>query len=279
MGHADRYVIAVYSPKGGVGKTTLAVDMAWRCATQGEQPTLLWDLDPQAGSGYLLDVPPRPFGNAAGIFQKEGRPEQLVIPTQYDRLSILRADDSLRNLPWHLARIGRRNRLAEVASGLKKRFGRIVLDCSPMQNEVSYQVLAAADVILVPLPPSPLSARALDLLQDDLERHVGRHAPILPILSMYDGRRREHRLARTERMADFPIVPLSAEIERSAFYRAPIGAFAGESAASDALNRLWMAVERKLRDSQRPVSPLPVLTSQPRDIAGFSRLTRWLAAS
>ena len=51
-------VIAVYSVKGGVGKTTLAVDLAWRCAQIGQFPTLLWDLDQQGGAGFLLSLPP-----------------------------------------------------------------------------------------------------------------------------------------------------------------------------------------------------------------------------
>ena len=52
-------VIAVYSVKGGVGKTTLAVDLAWRCAQIGGFPTLLWDLDQQGGAGFLLGSAPR----------------------------------------------------------------------------------------------------------------------------------------------------------------------------------------------------------------------------
>lgn len=49
-------VIAIYSPKGGVGKTTTSVDLAWRCAVQGGHKTLLWDIDTQGGSGFLLNV-------------------------------------------------------------------------------------------------------------------------------------------------------------------------------------------------------------------------------
>lgn len=249
MHEPDRHVIAVYSPKGGVGKTTLAVDMAWRSAALGRMDTLLWDLDAQGGAAFLLDQPHRRAGNVAGLFQKEGRPEQLITRTGYERLDLLGADDSLRTLSWQLARLGRRQRLAEITWRLRRDYRRIVLDCPPLQNEVSYQVLLAADVVVVPLPPSPLSLRALKLMIRDLRAAGARHPPILPVLAMFDGRRREHRIARSDTMADYPVIPLSAEIERTAFRRAPIGTFAPNTPAAEALDRLWRGVERKLRAS------------------------------
>ena len=90
-------VVAIYSVKGGVGKTTLAVDFAWRCASFGMMPTLIWDLDPQGGSAFLLDVPPPRRTRAVGVFQREGRPRELIQPTKYANLSILPADESLRD--------------------------------------------------------------------------------------------------------------------------------------------------------------------------------------
>jgi chromosome partitioning protein len=241
-------VIAVYSSKGGVGKTTMAVDLAWRCAVQGGQRALLWDLDVQGGAGFLLGMPEEQRARAAGVFQREGRPEQLIRETGYAGLSLLSADASLRGLPMQLARLGQKRRLAQLTAALRRDFPRIVLDCPPMQNELSEQILAAADVLIVPLPASPLSARALDLLRRDLRQGIGRHPPILPVLSMYDARRKGHRAAREGGMAEFPVVPMASMIEQTAFRRAPIGAFAAACEPARALERLWRAVEVKLRD-------------------------------
>ena len=115
-----------------------------------------------------------------------------------------------------------------------------------MQGEVSDQILAAADVLIVPLPASPLASRALDLLRRDLLRCHGRHPPLLPVLSMYDVRRKGHRIAREGRMAAFPVIPQSSLIEQTAFRRAPIGTFAPQSEPAQSLDRLWRAIEVKL---------------------------------
>ncbi|MEY2943678.1 MAG: hypothetical protein RLY97_1692 [Pseudomonadota bacterium] len=241
-------VIAVYSPKGGVGKTTIAVDLAWRCAVQGGSRTLLWDLDVQGGAAFLLGMDEDYRQRAASVFQREGRPRDLIQPTPYERLSLLNADESLRSLPVQLARIGHAKRLANLTYMLKGEYDRIILDCPPMQNEVSDQIIAAADVIIVPLPPSPLSARALDLLRKDLTRNHPKHPPILPVLSMYDSRRTAHRMAREGRMASFPVIPNSSAIEQVAFRREPLGEFAKHSEAAQALDRLWRAIEHKMAD-------------------------------
>jgi chromosome partitioning protein len=243
-------VIAVYSPKGGVGKTTLAVDLAWRSAMLGGHRTLLWDLDAQGGAGYLLGLEDDTRMRAASVFQREGRPEHLIQSTAYDGLNLLSADDSLRMLPVHLARLGQKRRLAQLTWSLRRDFPRIILDCPPMQNEVSEQVLAAADVLIVPLPPSPLSARALDMLRATLKRDNGRHPPILPVISMFDARRKGHIMAREGRMSGFPLIPMASAIEQTAFRRAPIGTFAPNTEPARALDRLWRAVEIKLRDVQ-----------------------------
>lgn len=239
-------VVAIYSPKGGVGKSTIAVDVAWRCAVQGGMRTLLWDLDVQGGASYLLGRDEDVRQRAAHVFQREGRPQNIASPTAHERLFLLNADDSLRALPGQLARIDQRRRLAQLTLALRREYDRIVLDCPPMQNEISDQVIAAADVLIVPLPPSPLSARALELLRRDLTRNHSRHPPILPVLSLYDSRRKLHQMAREGRMAPFPAIPNCTELEKVAVNRAPIDTFARWSEGARALDRLWQAIETKL---------------------------------
>ncbi|WP_295635692.1 ParA family protein [Novosphingobium sp.] len=239
-------VIAVYSVKGGVGKTTIAVDLAWRAALVSNHRTLLWDLDPLGGAGFLLGQPERRAERAASIFQRDGRPRDLIAPTQYAGLSLLQADPSLRSLALTFARLGQRRRLAALTMQLSAEYDRIVLDCPPVLNEVSEQVIGAADLVIVPLPPSPLSFRALELVRSEIARQHGRHPPILPVLSMYDGRRTIHRELRAGQAAGWPIVPASSDVERTAVLRRPLGEVSPTCSAARALQGVWDAVEAKL---------------------------------
>jgi cellulose biosynthesis protein BcsQ len=241
-------VIGVYSVKGGVGKTTISVDLAWRSAAMSGHRTLLWDLDPQGGAGFLLGHDDRQVHRAVSVFQRDGRPRDLIVPTPYDQLSLLQSDESMRSLTVALARIGHRRRLSNLTALLSHEYQRIILDCPPVLNEISDQILSAADLLIVPLPASPLASRALATIRKELLRNHQRHPPILPVLSMYDGRRRLHREVRGGAASAWPIVPMASAVEQTAVRRMPIGAFANWSDASRSLQRVWDEVECKLAE-------------------------------
>jgi cellulose biosynthesis protein BcsQ len=240
-------VIGVYSVKGGVGKTTLSVDLAWRSAVRSRHSTLLWDLDPQGGCSFLLGMDDRPERRAASVFQREGRARDLIVPTPYPGLSLLQSDESLRSLAMALARLGHRKRLANLTATLSADFPRIIVDCPPALNEISDQIIAAADLLIVPLPPSPLSARALDMIRKEIVTNHKRHPPILPVLSMYDARRKLHREVHSGLAAGWPTIPMASPVEQMAVRRMPIGGFAGWTEANYRMQKLWDAIEAKLR--------------------------------
>ncbi|MDE2563839.1 MAG: ParA family protein [Sphingomonadales bacterium] len=238
-------VIAVYSVKGGVGKSTLAAALAWSSASVSRRRTLLWDLDVQGAAAFLLGHD-RPRGQrAASVFTRDTDPAGLVIHTRWDRLDLLPADDSLREVDTLFARLGKRRRLGKLTDALAKDYERIVLDCPPVLNELSNQVIRAADLVVVPLPPSPLSRRALEAIRDELSRNHPKHPPILPVLSMVDMRRRLHR-ETVDEMQGWPVVPMSTHIEQMAARREPVGAFAPSTPAAQAMARVWTGIERKL---------------------------------
>lgn len=237
--------IAIYSVKGGVGKTTFAVNLAWCAASISRRETLLWDLDASNGSGFLLDVDPKKKRTAESVFDQIRSPSKLVRKTGYSNLYLLPADESIRTLGRQLQRIGKKKRLAKLVQTLGKDFDRIIFDCPPVLNEVSAQVMRAADLVIVPLPPSPLSARAFELVVKEVRGSGKSHPPILPVLSMVDMRRNLHREAR-EVNPKWPVVPLASAIEQCAVKQKPVGAFAPRSPAARAFAQLWTAIERKL---------------------------------
>lgn len=241
-------VIAVYSVKGGVGKTTIAANLAWFSATVSCRSTLLWDLDAAGGAGFLYGVEPRRKRASGAVFDRDFDPAQAIRRTAFDRLDLLPADESLRDLDNLFARIGKRKRLARLAQGLEGRYERIILDCPPVLNEISAQVVRAATVVIVPLPPSPLSARAFELVTREIRAQTKKHPPILPVLSMLDMRRNLHRSARAANPG-WPVIPQASAVEQCAVLQRPVGDFAPNSPAARGFGQLWTAIERKLTTS------------------------------
>ncbi len=237
--------IAVYSVKGGVGKTTFAVNLAWCASAISRRRTLLWDLDAANGSGFLLGIDPHKKRSAESIFADDSDPARLIQHSQYPNFDLLPADESIRTLDRQLDRLGKKRRLAKLVERLSKDYDRIIFDCPPVLNEVSAQVMRAANVVIVPLPPSPLSARALDAVIEEVRGSGKGHPPILPVLSMIDMRRSLHRDARAAQPT-WPVVPLASAVEQCAVERKPVAAFAPRSPAARAFAQLWTAIERKL---------------------------------
>jgi chromosome partitioning protein len=229
--------IAIYSQKGGVGKTTLAVNLAWCAATLSARRTLLWDLDPQAASTYLL-TDTKAKEQAQSVFSKD---VELIHKTGVDRLDLINADASLRGLDLLFHELDKKKRLQKLLTGLRKTYDRILLDCPPGLTETSDQVMRAADLIVVPVIPSPLSERAFG----EVLKHLGGKSQVMPVHSMVDRRRKLHADALA-RHPDWPVVPMASVVEAMAARRAPVGSFAGKSAGGQAFAQLWQAVERRL---------------------------------
>jgi chromosome partitioning protein len=229
--------IAIYSLKGGVGKTTLAVNLAWASATLSARRTLLWDLDPQAASTFLLSDG-RSKDQAQAIFSKDVEPTRLIRPTGTDRLDLIGADMSLRGLDLLFHELDKKKRLQKLIETIHKKYDRVLLDCPPGLTETSDQVMRAADLVVVPVIPSPLSERAFT----EVAKHLGKKQ-LLPVHSMVDRRRKLHAEALA-RHPDWPVIPMASVVETMAARRAPVGAFAGRS--TGAFAELWQVIEKRL---------------------------------
>lgn len=237
-------VIAIYSVKGGVGKTTLAANLAWCSAMQSYRSTVLWDLDAANGAGYLLGIEPDPRLRAEAMFGIAPDPEKHLVKSAYPNLTVLPADESLRSIEALLSRPGRCKHVGRITNALSRKYERIILDCPPAVNEQSRQILQASDIVIVPLPPSPLSTRAFQRVAKEIKASGHRHPPILPVLSMIDMRRTLHREAR-EAAPDWPVIPLASAMEQCAVRQKPVGDFATSCSAAKGIGKLWAAIEAK----------------------------------
>lgn len=237
--------IAVFSLKGGVGKTTAAVNLAYAAATAGGRRTLLWDLDSQAAATLLLRSHPGPRAKARAALAGDQPIAALVEPTAFPGLSLLPADRSLRRLEGDLARAAKGGTIRRQLKALAPGFDRILVDSPPGRSELAAELFRAVDLLVVPSIPAPLSAAAEAALADELAR-LGRDAPpVLLFWNMADRRRALHRTlleAHPERLA----IPSAAAVEAMTARRAPIGAFAAGSPVARGFASLWSAVEMAL---------------------------------
>ena len=243
-------VAATYSIKGGVGKTSAAVNLAFEAARGGAR-VLVWDLDPQGAATFLFRVRPKVRGGSRGLVGAEGELAPHVRGSDLSPVHVVPADFSLRHLDLHLEGTAQPTaRLAALLDPLREHYDLALRDCPPSISLASESVFGAADALLVPVVPATLAARTLTQLVDFLDDQVD--APIvLPILSMVDRRRRMHKELVESLAADWPellstAIPAAAVIERMGLERAPVGVTAPTSPATRAYRSLWAEVAARL---------------------------------
>lgn len=221
-------VIAVASIKGGVGKSSAAVNLARLSAATGRR-TLLWDLDPQGAATYIFDVAGRVPGGARRLVRTSRQLADTPIPTAYQRLDVVPADFSLRYLDLELAKLTKpRRRIGRMLDRLGDRYDAVYLDCPPGITLTIDSALRATDVVLVPVVPSALPLRSFDQLAAYMRADKRlRRTEIVAFLSMVDLRKRVHRsmvdelpLDRREVLSSW--TPYSVDIEAMAVDRAPV---------------------------------------------------------
>jgi len=257
-------IVAVTNIKGGVGKTTTAVNLAYLCAASG-RATVLWDLDPQGASTYTLRCEPNDDASAKKLVSGKRELSELVVRSQYENLDVLPADFSYRNFDVHLSQRKKpTERLLKMSRSLGELYRVLFLDCPPGISLLSENVLRAADAVIVPLLPTPLSVRMLAQLRDFLVTEGWTDLVMLPFFSMVDRRKSLHQDVIASTREQFPSllvteIPYSSEIERMTLRRAPVASYAPKSTAGQTYAALWAEIESRMA----PTSPLPAAQAVP----------------
>ena len=244
-------IVGVYNIKGGVGKTAAAVNLAYMSAQEGYR-TLLWDLDPQGAASYYFRIKPRVKGGSRKMLRGHRDLDRLIKGTDFDKLDLLPADFSYRNMDLILGEAKKPVRqLLRLLRPLAEEFDRIFLDCPPSISLVSENIFRAADALLVPTIPTTLSIRTYRQLLDFLSGHKVEDAQLMPFFSMVD-RRKRLRLDIIKQMPEeHPEVlrahiPYASDVERMGIHREPVGSFAANSLAGKAYKALWDEVKNRL---------------------------------
>ena len=244
-------IVAFSNVKGGVGKTTTAVNLAYLAGAGGRR-TVLWDLDPQGAATYILGGEENPRASARRLVSGKRGLAELVAPTGYANLLLLAADRSYRNFDVHMSACKHPTRqLMIMMRPMQETCDLLVLDCPPGMSLLTENVLRAADAIVVPTVPAPLSLRMLDELQAFVAKTGWPDIEILPFFSMVDRRRSLHEEIIAEARRRFPRmlateVPDWSEVERMTIRRAPLPAFAPHSQAAQIYTALWREVASRV---------------------------------
>jgi len=238
---------ALYSLKGGVGKTAAAVNLAYEAAAAGEH-VLLWDLDPQGAASWYLGVDEAEDISAKRVVAGKEALGRHVCATAYERLAVLPGARGYRD--WdaqiHAAKQPRKV-LEQLVEPFSESYSLLILDCPPGIGALATSILRAADRVIVPVVPTPLSLRALDeVLTLVDEKKVGKTS-IRPFFSMADRRRKLHREliesppAAMKKAPDV-FVDYASDVEKMGEYRAPVAAFAPRSRAAQQYRALYQAL-------------------------------------
>ena len=248
-------VLATYNIKGGVGKTSTAVNLATLAREDGAR-VLLWDLDPQGAATFLFRIRPKVQGGGKAIVRERRTLADVARATDVPNLDLVPADFRYRHLDLVLDGIGKpTRRLARVIAPLADEYDWVFLDCAPSISLVSEGVFEAAHALLVPMVPSTLSRRTLDQLEafisEDQEDALAPRCDLFAFFSMVDRRRRLHHEVIETLVAERPLntatthIPSASVVERMGSERAPLARFAPHSPAAQAYIELWAEVQAR----------------------------------
>ena len=242
--------VALFSIKGGVGKTAAAVNLA-HLAARGGARTLIWDLDPQGAASFYLRIRPKLAGGSRRLLKRKNRLAEAVKASDFAGLDVVPADFSLRSLVLALNDLGNPlARLRRLLRPMRNDYDLVFVDCAPGVSLVSDAVMRASDLVLVPTVPTTLSLRTYAQIRAH-SRANSLDAAIVPFFSMADRRRRMHRDIMLEFAGRTPecsriFIPYATQVEQMGPRRMPVTAFAPTSAPARAFEQLWAQTTRRL---------------------------------
>jgi chromosome partitioning protein len=209
----------VANQKGGVGKTTTAVNVA-ACIAEAGYPTLLVDVDPQANATVGLGLPKTGRPSLYDVLLGEATADEAMRATAVDRLTVLPSHPDLAGATVELPRAaGSEQRLREALAPVRDRFAYVLLDCPPSIGPLTVNALVAADRVIVPVQTEYFALEGLAGLLDTLALVQRELNPRLTVagmlLTMHDARTRLGRDVEREVREHFPALVFDTVIPRN----------------------------------------------------------------
>jgi chromosome partitioning protein len=225
-------VYAIANQKGGVGKTTTAVNVA-ACIADAGYPTLLVDLDPQCNATVGLQVAKDHEPNVYDVLSGEVPLEEAAVETAIPGLSLVPSSPDLAGANVELPRLpGSEMRLRDALGDVRERFLFTILDCPPSLGPLTVNALVAADRVIVPVQTEYFALEGLAGLLDTLSLIQRELNPRLTVagmvLTMHDGRTRLAQDVEREVREHFPdlvfdsVIPRNVRVGEAPSYGVPV---------------------------------------------------------
>jgi chromosome partitioning protein len=225
-------VYAIANQKGGVGKTTTAVNLA-ACVAEAGYDSLLVDVDPQSNATLGLGIAKDSELTVYDVLVGTASFEDIIVPTGIEHLSIAPAGPDLAGATVELPRIaGSETRLRDALEPVRERYAFTLLDCPPSLGPLTVNALVAADRVIVPVQAEYFALEGLAGLLDTLKLIQRELNPRLTIagmlLTMHDGRTRLAQDVEREVRTHFPeqvfdtVIPRNVRVGEAPSFGKPV---------------------------------------------------------
>lgn len=226
-------IIAIINQKGGVGKSTTAINLSAALGELGKQ-VLLVDLDPQGNSTSGLGIEKSKLsGCIYNVLLEETAIEDIIIPDVAEGLDLAPATINLAGAEVELvSEMARENRLKEAVGAMRGRYDYVFIDCPPSLGLLTVNSLVAADKLIIPIQTEFYALEGVTKLLESMKRVKSRLNPALDIfgilLTMYDGRTTLSRQVAAEvrnyfgRQVFETIIPRTVKLSEAPSYGIPI---------------------------------------------------------
>jgi chromosome partitioning protein len=237
-------VYAIANQKGGVGKTTTAVNLA-ACVAEAGYESLLIDIDPQSNATLGLGIDKNTRPSVYDALVGERALADAAIPSGIEHLSVIPAGPDLAGATVELPRLaGSENRLRDALAPLRERYAFVLLDCPPSLGPLTVNALVAADRVIVPVQAEYFALEGLAGLLDTLALVQRELNPRLTVagmlLTMHDGRTRLAQDVEREVREHFPqlvfntVIPRNVRVGEAPSFGKPVIHYDPHCAGADA---------------------------------------------